>query len=589
MLVEPSKWQPVGIEELEPAADQAVRALSNTLVVAGPGAGKTELLAQRACFLLQTGICARPHRILAISFKRDAARNLGDRVRLRCGDDLSARFDSFTFDSFAKRLVDHFMSGLPQQWRPTKDYEMKLKELNWKPPTRIALELPETTALWKKFLHQKKPSWMNFPMLSVLAEHILAVNPFVLTGLRRTYAFVFLDEFQDTTDLQYQLTLTAFLGSGAILTAVGDPKQTIMQWAGALVGIFARFRSDFGSSVLRPTLNHRSVPKLVRIQAFLAAALEKKSLPQTRPEDSSQDRGECRIFSFEDSSAEARFLASCVKSWIDEDGLLPRDICILTRNRPPDYTGQLQNELQNLDITARVESELQDLLAEPLTSMLVDFLRLGAEERAPTSWANTLDILRKTSGGDSEESQRQIERALSKFVKKLRPLLKKIGSKSQDIHKILGEIFSFVGREAFQALYPQYAQGDYFSTAITQLVSYLSEFRKSLKWNEVLDELEGKNAVPIMTIHKSKGLEYHTVVFVGFEDSAFWNFHKKPTEETCTFFVAFSRAKNRVVFTFCQHRSKPAHAPLEPQHRANVGPLYAILGQAGVSIEQITE
>lgn len=362
-----------------------------------------------------------------------------------------------------------------------------------------------------------------------------------------------------------------------------------MQWAGALVGIFARFKSDFGSSVLRPTLNHRSVPKLVRIQAFLAAALEKRSLPQTPPEGSSDNQGECRIFSFDDSSAEARFLASSVKSWIGEDGLLPRDVCILTRNRPPDYTGQLQNEFQNLGITARIESELQDLLAEPLTSMLVDFLRLGAEDRAPASWANALDILRRTSGGDSEESQREIERALSKFVKRLRSSLKKPGSRSQDIHKALSEIVSFVGEEAFQALHPQYAQGDYFRTTIGQLVSYLSEFLKSMEWNEALDELEGTNALPIMTIHKSKGLEYHTVVFVGFEDSAFWNFRKKPTEESCTFFVAFSRAKNRVVFTFCEHRAKPAGAPLEPQHRASVGPLYVILEQAGVSIEHVTE
>jgi superfamily I DNA/RNA helicase len=219
--------------------------------------------------------------------------------------------------------------------------------------------------------------------------------------------------------------------------------------------------------------------------------------------------------------------------------------------------------------------------------MLVDVLRLAATKRAPTSWANTLDILRKISGGDSEESQRQIERALSKFIKRLRSLLKRVGSKSQDIHEILAEIVSFVGREAFHALHPQYAQGDYFSTTITQLVSYLSGFRKSMEWDEALDELEGTNAVPIMTIHKSKGLEYYTVVFVGFEDSAFWNFHKKPTEETCTFFVAFSRAKIRVIFTFCEHRAKPADAPLEPQHRATVGPLYGILQQAGVEIEHI--
>ena len=54
-------------------------------MVAGPGAGKTEFLAQRACFLLETGRCRHPKRILAISFKRDAAINLAERVRSRAG------------------------------------------------------------------------------------------------------------------------------------------------------------------------------------------------------------------------------------------------------------------------------------------------------------------------------------------------------------------------------------------------------------------------------------------------------------------------------------------------------------------------
>ncbi len=224
MLMRLSVWRPIAVESLEPVAERAVRSSSNTLVVAGPGAGKTELLAQRACFLLQTGMCEWPFRILAISFKRDAARNLADRVRLRCGHELSSRFNSFTFDSFAKRLVDRFSSGLPKPWCPTKDYELRLKELNWKPSARIAEEPPPNTALWKKFVEDKKPSWMNFPMLSVLAEHILVLNPFVLKALRGTYRYVFLDEFQDTTDLQYQLVKTAFLGSEAVLTAVGDPK-----------------------------------------------------------------------------------------------------------------------------------------------------------------------------------------------------------------------------------------------------------------------------------------------------------------------------------------------------------------------------
>lgn len=125
-LIAPENWVPIEIDGLEPAAVVAVRDLSSGIIVAGPGAGKTELLAQRACFLFQTGLCPAPKRILAISFKRDAASNLRRRVRKRCGHETARRFDSMTYDSFAKSLVDRFLAGLPAGFRPTENYGIEL-------------------------------------------------------------------------------------------------------------------------------------------------------------------------------------------------------------------------------------------------------------------------------------------------------------------------------------------------------------------------------------------------------------------------------------------------------------------------------
>ncbi|WP_237181953.1 hypothetical protein [Paraburkholderia tropica] len=74
--------------------------------------------------MLQTGICAAPKRILAISFKRDAAKKLADRVVKRCTPDRARRFDSYTFDAFAKSLVDRFRAAIPAQCRPPADYRV---------------------------------------------------------------------------------------------------------------------------------------------------------------------------------------------------------------------------------------------------------------------------------------------------------------------------------------------------------------------------------------------------------------------------------------------------------------------------------
>lgn len=85
---------------------------------------------------------------------------------------------------------------------------------------------------------------------------------------------------------------------------------------------------------------------------------------------------------------------------------------------------------------------------------------------------------------------------------------------------------------------------------------------------------EGVHAIPLMTIHKSKGLEYHTVIFVGLDDGAWWSFSQDEIEATAGFFVAFTRAKQRVIFTYCASRGT----------RTKIATLYELLTKAGVQI-----
>ena len=57
-------WKPIDVDSLEPNAEKVVRSNCNMLVTAGPGAGKTELLAQRACYLLQQILARVPKKSL---------------------------------------------------------------------------------------------------------------------------------------------------------------------------------------------------------------------------------------------------------------------------------------------------------------------------------------------------------------------------------------------------------------------------------------------------------------------------------------------------------------------------------------------
>jgi ATP-dependent helicase/nuclease subunit A len=114
----------------------------------------------------------------------------------------------------------------------------------------------------------------------------------------------------------------------------------------------------------------------------------------------------------------------------------------------------------------------------------------------------------------------------------------------------------------------------HFIRYIDQLQKYEIDFGEA----DIIGENE--DVVRLMTIHKSKGLEYTAVYFVGLEDSAFWNFRRQPDEDRCTFFVALSRAKESVTFTFCKRRTAIWN-PMQ-QHK-EINEFFDLLQRPGVA------
>lgn len=195
-MITVEQWAPADGLSLEPNALAAAKETDRNLALtAGPGAGKTEMLAQRADFLLRTAICRYPKRILAISFKVDASQNLKARVRERCGPELAARFDSHTFHAFAKRIMDRFRLVLTGQDALDPDYAVG--------PKRV----------------QRRS--ITFADMVPLAVQIIESSQIARNAIRQTYSHVFLDEFQDCTDEQYQLIKGERLGIPRHLRGAG--------------------------------------------------------------------------------------------------------------------------------------------------------------------------------------------------------------------------------------------------------------------------------------------------------------------------------------------------------------------------------
>ena len=621
--VRPKDWTPIGVEELEANAMNVVRSTENRTVIAGPGAGKTELLAQRAAYLLQTGLSLAPQRILAISFKRDAASNLSARVRKRCHRQHAGRFDSMTFDAFAKGLLDRFGQVLPDRWRPSPDYQIMfpyerdyrdfLQQTLGEPPESVgsyddimALTVnrferhylfgstlpvngwPEPSPgewaadqYWQSSLRSGKSSYLSFPMIGRLVELLLRLNPMALEALRLTYSHLFMDEFQDTTQIQYDLVRTIFMDSETIVTAVGDNKQQIMRWAMAMDDSFGAFDADFNAKRTPLYNNYRSSPELVRIQHVLAQALDTNSVKPNSKTAGTVAGESCVIWDFPSPEREADKLAEFVAAEMKLRDLGPRDFALLVRQKAVDYADVLQPAFMAAGIPLRNEAGaagaimLQELLAEEASELIIRVLRVAMTARAGRYWSECQQALcsLRGIGPEDEFEQALLAKELDAFASHLRceyPLPPITESAAREL---VEEVLAFVGRRQLLGTHPAYGQGNWLEKVLEAAAVHLAQSAAGGEgWIAVLDIYEGLHAIPLMTIHKSKGLEYHSVIFVGLDDGAWWSFTRDEIEATAGFFVAFTRAKQQVIFTYCASRG----------NRRKIAPLYHLLENAGV-------
>lgn len=549
-------WQPADGLTLEPnalrAAKEQVRCLALT---AGPGAGKTEMLAQRADFLLRTGTCRYPKRILAISFKVDASSNLKERIKRRCGSELASRFDSYTFHAFAKRVIDRFRPVLTGEYALDAGYKIADRK------------------------HGPSRNLIEFADLVPLAIQILQRSEVARNAIRQTYSDVFLDEFQDCTNLQYELLKLAFQGTSIRLTAVGDTKQKIMGWAGALDGIFQTFAADFAATPLNMYRNFRSKPRLLRMQNEIIRVLDPASvMPE---EEMAGDEGEVFAWRFEDSRKEAEYLADLIDGWIKTEHLPPAEIAVLIRNQLDLYADHLMAALGARSIPYRNEQQMQDITVEPVARLIVDYLSCLYGQREPKAWIRLMNQLVPFA---DEEIQSNARKDLDRLIKEQR--------KEAAIADLIDEPFSgwwefvrtFLAQisvETLVALSPDYESHERLNELVQNTKTRIEELLNlEPDLPRALERFSDDQAVRILTIHKSKGLEFDSVIIMAVENEIFFG---NQAENRCAYFVGVSRAKKRLVLTHADQRERPAGAN---NWRVNRTPQEEYLGYAVPFVSQ---
>lgn len=619
-FVTPQEWRPNGIDDLEPAAWEALRDTHSTSVAAGPGAGKTEFLAQRASYLLETGLCPPPRRILAITFKRDAATNIRRRVAQRIPEH-ATRFVAMTFDAFTKSVVDRFHSLLPEHWTMKAPYVIRyasnrevgdfLDRIAGVAPAQLAADVraipqndfvtaaigkhplpvswPQPTSAigyaiqqwWQHSYIERDVPAVDFVMLNRLAELIIRHSPRLQRALHETYPFVFVDEFQDTTYAQYTF-LRAVFGRRTTVTAVGDRKQRIMGWAGALDDAFVEFTADFSAIPYELLWNFRSTQALVELQHRFAILLDPSAESAAAQAIPDIDDQPAQLWSFPDKLGEARTVAAFIAADIAASPRTASDYALVARQKVADFEPAFRQALATHDIALRNDDalygqmRLQDLLKDAYSDLHIGFLRLAArsghQQSDPRVWIDVSTTITRLRSGDDLAAHHDDQ--LSVYLRTLRTWLHTHPCSADNVAELCEHLSTALADLTDGHLGGLVDTPDDLAIRAEAFHTRLKETaEQATSWWDATQAYEAAAAVPLLTIHRSKGLEYHTVVVLGLDDDQWWSHRRDTAASTATFYVGLSRAAQRVIFTQCDQRGG----------QGNIADLYAVLQQAGIT------
>ena len=250
------------------------------LIIAGPGSGKTRVMAHRVAYLIGvTGVS--PWKILGVTFTNKAARELLERCERLVGlgsNELQVR----TFHGFCARVLrsDGENVGLQSDFtiydsddqarvirRILEDIDIDPKQF---PPRSVLgvisdaknnLQSPEQLSkrtetyrdevmsriyeAYEAALHRANA--VDFDDLLSKTYTLLEGHPEILEKYQQRYEYLLVDEFQDTNPLQFQVARLLALKSRNICV-VGDPDQSIYSWRHADPSNLTEFQSTFNET-----------------------------------------------------------------------------------------------------------------------------------------------------------------------------------------------------------------------------------------------------------------------------------------------------------------------------------------------------
>lgn len=340
----------------------AAESFEDTLIIAPPGCGKTELLARRAANCIEQGLLPMHRRMLALTFTNKARDNLMSRLISRAGTTCRQQVTVVNFHGFALHLYTrhgYVLKDAPRELLPDDRALRSLERQMYKEfdiprqsqsevrhairdakagafsDDEVMARLTDSGSAAAVWFEEQLRSQSRMDHDDVLRLGLLTVQNESVAGLyANRFACVLIDEAQDLTRVQYNLCEP--IGMGCTVFA-GDRAQGIYAFAGADPHwVFGRIQERDPHRV-RLDKSYRSSPEVLAVVSAVACQLGGSALTSAEPQRWTGS-GRARLVCFENQADEAGWLVAQITTWITqaehEDPPRPMTIGVLSRMKP---------------------------------------------------------------------------------------------------------------------------------------------------------------------------------------------------------------------------------------------------------------
>lgn len=439
---------------------------------------------------------------------------------------------------------------------------------------------------------------VDFDDLIVLPIKLFRENPDVLARYKERFKYIMVDEFQDTSHQQYELM---HLLSDENVAVVGDDDQSIYSWRGADYQNIVNFEKDFNVTEIRLEQNYRSTGTI--LDAANGVISHNTNRKDKKLWSGKGEGKPIEIYMPENETDEANFIAESIQGIAMEEGKKYDDFGVLIRantqsryieeaflqaNIPYTMSGgtsfferkEIKDIISYLRVIANHDDDINllriiNVPRRGIGRAAIQVINDEAEKLGSTLWTAINSLIQDEESGASEnlkedlqdfvnliESSRQKMLSGRGLSKKVREMAEEINYKDYLITEYSkSEKAVRFKLKNIELLLEMMERWEIDPDNINpSLFNYLN--RITLMSRDNGDDENDKGKVNLMTIHASKGLEFPVVFIAGAEEGLIP--HQRSVdenggnveEERRLFYVAITRAREKLLISSCQKRRK---------------------------------